>query len=742
MRIILLLFISLLVQYSATAQTPMPSQKEMQEQMQQAKRDAAQLTADLEKQIAVAKLNKEDPSAIKQLEDQLATMKKMLGLMDQTGTIRTDRPKTLPGSKTILPHYESPIVRIFLKEPVTAPTAAQSKDSMFWYRGRRLNDSMLVTTQRTVVLYSRRRNMLVVQPDRRRDSLFHDIDSNLSRSGIWNNQFIDGLAVDPNCFFQYPQTLITLNDFRFINESYIEILRNTIDLPIQQNPGPGIPGARHNGPAATEQAGIYFTDPITTLQAMHRDMMSHMNLTLPWDASNAPAVTNRACDLCDTLSQRNHYLKRKQWRTKLLENEMQLLGKMAAIRKWMMTETIATSESGIPTLGADLQNAIIHAFRNLDMKVARLEQLYGDDIRRMELVIETMLFIESQRKNYSGIVDDSYSARIRNRMDNYIRLLVKDVTDAMAAFEYAKVLNTSIIHRFERHQKLLGKMLGGTGQSTALKDLAEKIKSFNRFELEYNGRFEVEQLRSDDSKAVEIDGRFRTNQKIYVSLGRSSYNCNWQLYLTNTDHTKPGEEEFRIPLEAEGGIKRSYVDNPPRVITKTYTGPAEMLMVFPYITLNLCNFPKDDTAIVDVLRYKTDNLSQYQPGIDQYSVDFLQYVNKMVISAEESYNNADNLVSTAFDMLNASLQAVVDRATGYSKLDQMQVDFKMNGVQRKHQQMLSEITHFPDKLIRNHATRDTPLLFNGSLILSNKELEQKYNLKTGVIAMSVTHAPQ
>lgn len=72
----------------------------------------------------------------------------------------------------------------------------------------------------------------------------------------------------------------------------------------------------------------------------------------------------------------------------------------------------------------------------------------------------------------------------------------------------------------------------------------------------------------------------------------------------------------------------TYLKNPLRVVRKEYSGPKDMFMVFPYMSMNLCeNNSEPDSMIVDVLRYVQEDLTQYKPGENEYSVDLLPYVN-------------------------------------------------------------------------------------------------------------------
>jgi len=82
MRILfLLLFISLVTQpVIIKAQTV----KEMQTEMQQEIKDVKVQIADMEKDIATAKANKEDPETIKEMEDELIKLKKQLSVLENT----------------------------------------------------------------------------------------------------------------------------------------------------------------------------------------------------------------------------------------------------------------------------------------------------------------------------------------------------------------------------------------------------------------------------------------------------------------------------------------------------------------------------------------------------------------------------------------------------------------------------------------------------------------------------------
>jgi uncharacterized protein YlxW (UPF0749 family) len=86
MRVIICFSVILLVVTHTFAQSPSaadktvkPSQKEMQAQLTQVKAQAQEQITSLERDIAAAKANNEDPESIKQMENQLATLRQVLG---------------------------------------------------------------------------------------------------------------------------------------------------------------------------------------------------------------------------------------------------------------------------------------------------------------------------------------------------------------------------------------------------------------------------------------------------------------------------------------------------------------------------------------------------------------------------------------------------------------------------------------------------------------------------------------
>ena len=182
MRIIICFSVIVFAITRAFAQSPSPadktvkpSQKEMQAQLNQVKREAQERMIALEKDIAEAKANNEDPESIKQMEAQLATLQQIVGGVDNMASQKNKRPETLAPPKTKEPKYVSPFEPIVLKQPVTAPTKDQAKDQLFWYKGKKVDANTIVTTNRTIVRYNRTNNSLIIQTDKPVDTTYYGL---------------------------------------------------------------------------------------------------------------------------------------------------------------------------------------------------------------------------------------------------------------------------------------------------------------------------------------------------------------------------------------------------------------------------------------------------------------------------------------------------------------------------------------------------------------------------------------
>ena len=177
------------------------------------------------------------PDIEKMMKDLPADQQKMVKEMlnNTSGSVVTKKD---PVKKTT-----SPIVEIKIKQPLQVPTEAQAKEHLLWYKGKKINDSMLVTPKAMLVLYSNKRNMVIAQPLEKTDS-FRLMVKNIAKQAKMTEDYIGGEAKKKNSFLNYPLIQMTVDQFEAVDEQFNNTLKNTIDLPevpINNTPASHIP---------------------------------------------------------------------------------------------------------------------------------------------------------------------------------------------------------------------------------------------------------------------------------------------------------------------------------------------------------------------------------------------------------------------------------------------------------------------------------------------------------------------
>lgn len=216
MRLIIIIHLALLITQPVLSQQP--TKEQMQAQMKQAKLEAQQQIAELEKEIADAKKKGEYPETIKDLENQLATLKKMLGVVDKAAGISDKKPRNIEVAQTKnIPPYKSPYIRFFT-QPVVIPTAAQTKDRLLWYHGKKINKNTLITTKGRIIQYDKKNNRILVQYNEKNDSNAIKITNNLTKSRQWTNSYVNKVSAEKNSFFDYPLVMMTMKEFDLIEQ--------------------------------------------------------------------------------------------------------------------------------------------------------------------------------------------------------------------------------------------------------------------------------------------------------------------------------------------------------------------------------------------------------------------------------------------------------------------------------------------------------------------------------------------
>lgn len=296
---------------------------------------------------------------------------------------------------------------------------------------------------------------------------------------------------------------------------------------------------------------------------------------------------------------------------------------------------------------------------------------------------------------------------------------------------YNTVFNLAFIIGMERQKQLLG-----AGEENGLSFL-DKFWAFNRFKMSMDMDFDLVFKDSENKPVLKANGATGTMQNVYVSLGL--IDCKFQLFLTNTNYENGEESEFRIPLSAKGGTK-SIKDEKDRWVTYSYSGPKEMLAIFPATRISFCNNSQPDSMYVQTIRYKTDDLSVYAKSVQNaYTIDFLAYANNLFATPSQLLEATDEMKNFGMEMMQVYSSSQIDQPTGNPVLDKMQNNYNLVVKQQQLQSKLSEAAMMPKTLILFDAKNNDNTLIDAETDTAHKD--QQMELTKGIIKVKVVHNP-
>ena len=736
MRILFLLSFILTVSLNVFSQDQrVPSQKQIQSQMKQAKTEAQQQITDMENEIAEAKKRGDDPESIQQMEKNLATLKKMLGVIDNAASVnRNKRPEITAASNTVAP-YKSPYIHFF-NQAVATPTEAQAKDRLLWYRGKKFDKNTLITTKGRVVRYDRQNNQVLVQYNEKKDTNIIKLIANLKKSRQWTNNYVNREAARKNNFFDYPLVMMTMREFDLIEQDYNRIVNNTIQLP-----GTGanlmvftmpayLNETGSTGPNLINEPWVQNSSELDWLEQTHQELLNLMKNPPPLDFPPPPKHEFDLCYYCDTSRQSQYYKEKSAWSSKFTEYEVKLISTSLSIERQFELLGADINNSAIPNLEADIDKALDLGFKRIDQKVELLKQRYSHDIYRQEAVVTMILSVERQ-KELLGAANENIGPPDLNFLKEFDQYLEQRI----AARDYNVVFNYSMILSHERQKELLGAI----DDQNAM-DLVEEVWKLNHFALTVNIDFDIQYEPEESKPNLIANGHLSTAQKIYVSLGKAT-DCKWQLYKYDPDYGDPTlsqqETLFKIPLKVNGGIKKVLRDQ--HWVTYPYSGPIDLEMNFPIFKISFCPNTGSDSALLDVIRYTQE--STLGDAANAYTTDLLAYLDKILGSIEKTKANQDEVIDISDQMMTIQNQATVDNPTGYAKLDEMQVKYKMNGIQHDFQKNAAQATRVSNAVILFDAQNGSQFLINAKTDTGGQRDLTVIKVNSGIIQLKVVLEP-
>ncbi|MBI1343675.1 MAG: hypothetical protein GC171_12135 [Terrimonas sp.] len=709
--------------YTQQKKTAIPNTA-MQQQINEVKNDIRELEAEIKE------AEKNDPDEVAELKNQLAVMKKMLAMMDPSSSPSSP---VKPVKKTVAPasQYQSPVLPVYLKQPVTAPTASQARNRLLWYTGKKINDSTLITMKGLVVQYNKKTGRLKLQPDKKTDP-FNKIVKELDKSDQRKNELIDMFIKMKNGALYYPDLVNALALYDDITKRYGAGLKNYIDIP---QIFPQTVAAVEYYPAFYAGRGpnlskiITDTVPDKFLQEMGKKInellkkADAMEKSLPpVDAFLPPPLKDLSiCSSCDSGIIKKEEIEDSIWHKKFSGAEEEIM----QIRLGLARQMALMGMDDEKIMRVILETKVP---ARMLQKARILYDRYGKDPRYIKTVAPIILGIERQHQLLGiteGMGDNILASLLSFDYEKYMR-------EQMGLKNYNLVLNLAQHIGWLRQKALLGAADDANASYSKLKPYLD----FNRFNLSLDLDFIYEQ-KNDDELEMRASGKIATKDKVYVQLYLDD--CTWRMRLWNPDYFTAKADEMAMPLLVNSGQKTIREEND-KMATYPYSGPSKVMAQFPDFKISFCNNGQSDTAIMTTLNYPVDGDIPVQTSFKTYKAELLALANHMFIDINKLEGHESEGMNMALDIMTSLSQPQVTNPTGNPKLDKLQSDY--------HLRKTSD--DFKKQVSTTGLTEKSVFLFqanNGSSVLIDKTNDTKHRidenseLTKGVIHLRVVHDP-
>ncbi len=641
--------------------------------------------------------------------DQRAMVKEMMG-----NKISAVANKVEPVKKAA-----SPIIKIPLKQPLQVPTQAQAKDRLLWYKGKKINDSMLVTTKAMLVLYSDKRNMVVAEPLEKTDS-FRLMVKNLSKEAKMTEDYIEGEAAKKNGFLNYPLIQMTVDRFEVLDEQFNNALKNTIDLP-EVPVGNSVPQSTSTSPKSHNVdlekgiAGMY--EKLKTLLANEPDK----NFDAP--PKEQLGVSYR----CDKNALKLYAEAEKTWQDKFNQYEYDLVRSAMAIERSLQLSSYEESDidATFPGLSADLQRAHELHYTRLDEKESKLISTYGKNIFMKHCVVTTILAYERQ-KQLSGRdeKDGEFSTVLTDLMNNpEIEIYINEQIEKK---NWDVILDLPYMMGLQRQAQLMSADMA----SERLQKLTQKLLNLNRFVLTVDIDFNV-RYHDDGEDVLKVNGSIKTTDKVYVSLFPGT--CpRWILALPSFDYEM--KKLPYIPLQVVSGLKSIKDDK--NWINYSYSGPKDMIMFSPVFAIDFTRTNEPDTAVLQTLRYVDDVPSM--PVANAYTTDLPGYLNDVYLIPEETGANEQMVMELGKNMM-AKFSEIATIQNNSTTLEKLKSQHSMMLLKQGATKGAAEIINTTKPMFLFNAQNGTSIIVDAKLDTKHKndDVEVVY----GIFKLKVVNEP-
>lgn len=654
-----------------------------------------------------------------QIDKMMKDAKAMLSKIQQQAK---DAPSfhTTPQKKTEIKHV-FPIVLIHLKQPLQIPTEAQAKDHLLWYKGKKMNDSMIVTTKGMLVLYSKKKDKVTAQPLEKNDP-FRSLVINLSKTTQMTDDYINQEAAKKNSPMNYPIIQGAVDEFEDIDDRLNAVVKNTIDL--------SVPPLTQSAPVKPKSGAETNLPPKGNLSEMHRQL-KQLLLHKPALNFDAPPKRNLSLAyLCDENAQKHYNEEWKKWEEGLLAYEDELIRTAMKIQRYLVltgTEPDTSTDPAATSITNDMEEAYNVGLSRSDDKIKLLTAQDGKDIFMQDCVISAILKNE-RKKQLLGMGNETDGMTVATELlespefENYIN-------EQIERKNWDVIFNMAITLGRERQAQLMGTH----GTAERLNKLVQRIQKLNRFALTADVDFNI-QLPDAGKPDLKFSGTIQTTDKVYVCLARSG--CKWTLMLSEPDFENAKLADRYIPMQVTAGVK-SVKDDKEKWTDYPYSGPKEILLHPPVIRIDFSDEGQQDSATLGLLTYlPNENLPVYSPS--SYTIELLAVMNNVFIDVSKVEANTDKMMDLVTEMM-AKFAPITNMSASNTPLERLKKGHLVMEQKQEAEQKTAAVSFSPKAVILFNAPVNSSILIDERVDTKHKDKEVE--VTRGIIKLKVVHEP-
>jgi hypothetical protein len=716
---------------------------------------SAQEISEMKKEVAaleaeIREAEKNDPEEVANLKTQLDALKSVLAMIEKPAP---GKPvKNISPVKQQLPALAySPVTPVVLKQPVTPPTEAQAKDYFFWYKGKKINDSTLVTTRGTVVQYVKKDLKLIVQPDKKKDS-FNLMVARLSRTAEDKQALLEQFDKMKNGFMYYPYIEKTLEIYDDLTRRYGDALNNTFQFEPVSNPLAW-------NTESTPESGLALRGPHALLEdGMNESVPVSEDKLLAWarkeiqlarqKIKRLPAIDHFPpppwrdlgyCALCEPSAIRRQFIMDSLWEDAFNAHENEVIKIVAKVGRTCQLQGMTDS---LPVISQEVWEIWASMRERMQKKARILLNRYGDNLVYMTPIFTTITGAE-RSSQLLDLADSSYGNDIITECFNRYNEAYKKYYDEQVKYKnHDFVLNLPFHFGKVRQEHLLSL------EENGVTEILERAMKYNRFAISLDVDFILERKSEEGELEFRATGNLASSGKDYGMLTPDKCGYRLKKYdaeafdLDNIDYDNPKKfADVTIAMEVKSGIKKVPDENG-KLRNINYSGPPTWMVNLPDSYLDFCVNSIPDSLFLSTFSGDESVRAQAMGGMqvirDKYTVDMGGYAT-LVWTLEEGGASEDEAMDKGNDVMRTM--------AGFGK---QAAPADLQGKLKQRYEGYMQMDDARKALLGAMNTRKSPILFNAANRTevvadqyqdSKRKLEDDAELVRGLAHFRLVHEP-